>query len=172
MKSYTISTENCAPAVQKIFCIFVWFHLLWLRAASRELKFWLNHKISIRHTVHWADRQQEGDRLKKIQPDLKIVQSILFSRQHVYPCQYFRYRSNILFIPGNAVPLLPSPFDAREECLNTNEESTPSSALLSVVSAEGYYRVTPGTPLALSCHANQTIDCPQKWVLFLECCSI
>lgn len=68
-------------------------------------------------------------------------------------------------MPDNIIPLSVSPFDVREECLNT------TSALLSVFNAEVYYRITPGTPLALNCHANQTVDGPQKGV-FLECCSI
>lgn len=66
--------------------------------------------------------------------------------QAVYACQSLGYKSKTPFMPNSTVSLSASPFDVSEECLNTNEESTLPSSLISSFTAECYYRVTPIGP--------------------------
>lgn len=53
-------------------------------------------------------------------------------------CQYLGYRAKAQFVTHNITALSPCLFNVREEILNTNDKSTPPSALLSVFTAEGY----------------------------------
>jgi len=63
---------------------------------------------------------------------------MLLRRQNVYACQYLGYRAKTPFILCNIITLSSSPFNVREESLNTNDKSTSSSTLLSVFIAEDY----------------------------------
>lgn len=74
---------------------------------------------------------------------LNVIQNMLHYRQDVYACQYLAHRTKAsvfvctALLPVTLQPCLPH-LSMREEILNTNDKSTPSSVLISVFTAEGY----------------------------------